>query len=269
MRFPLPVLTLSAALVSVIATPFAAQAQFLPHRAVYDLTLASGSRNVEDARGRIVFEFAGDACDGYATSVRQVTTLSGSAGQAQTIDMNSTTFEEADGLALRYRSETRADGTVIERIDGQARIDGQKMLLDLRQPQEEEIVIDEAPAFPVTHLKAMVAAAEEGVPTLAMSVFDGSDDGSTLYDTLAVIGREMEKAESAFPTLSKTRRWPVTLSYFERGEERGEQTPIYVVSFALHENGVSTDLRLDFGDFALRGVLTSLETLPEGDCPAQ
>ena len=51
-----------------------------PHRAVYDLALAKGggSRNMEGARGRIAFEFTGDACEGYALNYRQVTVLDSS-----------------------------------------------------------------------------------------------------------------------------------------------------------------------------------------------
>ena len=43
-----------------------------PHRAVYDLVLDSTkpSGNIETAKGRIAFEFTGDACEGYALSFR-------------------------------------------------------------------------------------------------------------------------------------------------------------------------------------------------------
>jgi hypothetical protein len=261
------------ALLLATATPLAAQAQsgdraeLLPHRGVYDLTLVSGSANIEDARGRIVFEFAGDSCEGYATTVRQVTTLSGS-GSSQTLDMNSTSFEEPDGSSLRFRSETRADGTRVKQVDGVARHEDGQMLLDLRQPEARSESFAQQPAFPVAHLKAIIRAAEEGTPTLAMSVFDGSDDGTQLYETLAIMGREQPpRGGEEFPAISATAHWPVTLSYFEQGQDQGEQTPAYVISFQLHENGVSTDLRLDFGEFVMAGTLQTLEELPASDCP--
>ena len=62
----------------------------------------------------------------------------------------------------------------------------------------------------------------------------------------------------------KLPRWPVTLSYFSR--ERGEGTPIYTLSFEVFEDGVSRALRLDYGQFALKGELTTLELLPSGEC---
>ena len=262
MRFVLPVLAIALA----TATPQMAQAELLPHRAIYDLALGGGSRSIDDARGRIVFEFEGDSCEGYATKVRQVTTISGT-GSSRTLDMNTTSFEEGDGTRLRFRSETRADGTRINRVEGEALHEGDAMLLELRHPTQSSNVFDQQPAFPVAHIKAIIAAAREGTPTLAMPVYDGADDGLKIYETLAIVGREMPPlGETPFPAIAETTRWPVTLSYFEQDEAQGEQTPAYVIAFQLHENGVSTDLRLDFGDFSLIGALTTLEVLPEGNC---
>ena len=64
---------LIAAAVLLSAIPLVAQERprddrlpLIPHRAIYDLALTSGtvSRTVESARGRIAFDFSGDACDG-------------------------------------------------------------------------------------------------------------------------------------------------------------------------------------------------------------
>ena len=266
MRFVSTAPALVLVLVCATASPPAAQAELLAHRAIYDLVLAGGSRGIDDARGRIVFEFEGDACEGYATKVRQVTTISG-AGTTRTLDMNTTTFEEGDGSRLRFRSETRADGVRISRVEGEAAHEGEGMLLELRRPGQSSRTFDQRPAFPVAHIRAILATAREGSPTLAMEVYDGADDGLEIYDTLAIIGRELPPLkETPFPAISGTARWPVTLSYFKQDETQGEQMPAYVIAFQLHENGVSTDLSLDFGDFSMTGALASLDALPKGRC---
>ena len=58
----------------------------------------------------------------------------------------------------------------------------------------------------------------------------------------------------------------MTISYFDRaaGEKRGEQTPIYAISFEMYENGISRALRLDYGDFVIGGEMTSLEMKTRG-----
>ncbi len=49
----------------------------VPHRAVYDLTLGEsrGNSQVVGVRGRILYDFAGNACDGYSRQFRQVAEL--------------------------------------------------------------------------------------------------------------------------------------------------------------------------------------------------
>jgi hypothetical protein len=49
----------------------------------------------------------------------------------------------------------------------------------------------------------------------------------------------------------------VTISYFTQGD--GDRTPVYTISFELYENGISRALKLDYGDFALKGDLQSLQ----------
>ncbi len=56
----------------------------------------------------------------------------------------------------------------------------------------------------------------------------------------------------------------MTISYFEPGT--GERTPTYVLGFELYENGVSRALRLDYGTFAMRGELKTIEFLKSTPC---
>ena len=58
--------------------------------------------------------------------------------------------------------------------------------------------------------------------------------------------------------------WPVALSYFEPGA--GERLPAYQMNFVLYDNGVSRTLRLNYGDFSLKGELKSIEFLKTPAC---
>ena len=61
----------------------AGSVKFAPHVAIYDLKLTSsrGKRLLEAARGRIVYDFSGSACEGYALQFRQVTELDNGEGK--------------------------------------------------------------------------------------------------------------------------------------------------------------------------------------------
>jgi hypothetical protein len=244
------------------------------HRAVYDLSLAKsegGSRGVESARGRIALDFAGDACEGYATKYRQVTVLESGESGTRTSDLRTTSFESADEKSFQFKTENSSDRRASETLDGRAEQRSGAVAVSLRQPKREDYTLPGEGFFPTAHMKRLIEAARAGERTASIKVFDGSDDARKVYDTLAVIGARLDPSASQpaeaplrQPALAKVPRWPVTLSYFGPGE--GERTPIYVLSFELYENGVSGALRLDYGSFALKGEVTSFEILPGNAC---
>jgi hypothetical protein len=127
-------------------------------------------------------------------------------------------------------------------------------------------------------MRRIIAAARDGKTILEFPVYDGSETGEKLYNTLTVIGRPIAPGEkppadaaTKIPALAKLTRWPVTISYFdqkgEKAEQGGEQTPAYSIGFELYENGISRSLVLDYTDFTITGEMTSLEMKKEKPCP--
>lgn len=240
-----------------------------PHRAVYDLVLdpTKASRSIEAARGRIAFDFTGDACEGYALSFRQVTQLTNSEGGPRTIDARTTSFETGDGANYRFKTESSTGGPP-EVIDGSAQKSGEGYEVKLRAPKEETHREAADALFPNAQMKAVIATARAGKTTLNVRLYDGANSGKEVYDTLSVIGKRIEgkpsEAPLQTPEFEKLARWPVTISYFKVGS--GEATPSYTISFELYDNGVTGAVKLDYGSFALRGTLTRLDLLPVQDC---
>ncbi len=112
----------------------------------------------------------------------------------------------------------------------------------------------------------MIDAAEAGQRVVERDIFDGSDGGDTIYRTTTMIGTPRTgTATGPAAALGDTTRWPVTVSYFDP-EGTGDQTPDYTISFDLWANGVSSDMTMDYGDFALTGTLRQYEALPETKC---
>ncbi|MCG5247154.1 cell envelope integrity EipB family protein [Methylorubrum extorquens] len=236
------------------------------HRAVYDLSLArsEGTRAVEGVRGRIVIDFSGDACRGYTMQTRQVTMLNSGESGDRTSDLRSTTFENGDGKSFRFRTTTVLNNAPSPAVDGTAEA-ADALKVKLKEPKRDQFQAEGAVLFPIHHMIRLIEAAKAGETTVSAKVFDGSDDGRKVYDTLAIIGRP-NAAPAADTERDKPlregdhgamRRWPVTLSYFTAGA--GERTPIYTLTFDLYEDGVSGRLHLDYGDFAIDGNLTRLD----------
>ncbi|AWN36262.1 cell envelope integrity EipB family protein [Methylobacterium radiodurans] len=249
------------------------------HRAVYDLSLASsgGTRSVDSARGRIAVDFKGDACQGYTMQTRQVTVLESSETGSRTSDLRNTTFEGGNGHEFRFRTASTTNGNPSPTVDGSATLEGETFKVRLKEPKRDQFGEAGPVLFPSLHMRRLIEAARAGETTLAAKVFDGSDDGRKVYDTLAVIGRPSTGPTQATGSerdrplregaLASVQRWPVTLSYFTQG--RGERTPIYTLSFDLYDNGVSGALKLDYGDFAILGDLSRLELDKGPDKPCR
>ncbi len=84
------------------ATALTPAGELAPHRAVYDLKLAQTRGNATvAARGRILYDFSGNACEGYALQFRQVSELDNGEGKVALSDLRATTWE--DGAAKKLR----------------------------------------------------------------------------------------------------------------------------------------------------------------------
>lgn len=248
------------------------------HRAVYDLKLAAtrGKQTMESVRGRILYDFSGNACEGYALQFRQVSELDSGEGKVTVSDLRATSWEDGAGRRLRFHSQNYFDQELRDAVDGQAERAADGIAIRLTKPTEKSLAFKTELLFPTEHVRRIIAAAREGKTLLQVAVYDGSDSGEKIYDTLTVIGRPIAPNEQApsdalagQPAFAKLTRWPVTVSYFDRGAaaEGGEQTPVYAIKFELYENGVSRALRLDYGNFVLSGEITSIEMKDTKPCP--
>ena len=93
-----------------------------PHRAVYDLALgrARDASQVAAVRGRILYDFDGNACEGYTLKFRQVSELDSGEGKVSTSDLRSTTWEGGDAKAFKFTSENFLDQNLVDTVDGNA-----------------------------------------------------------------------------------------------------------------------------------------------------
>jgi EipB-like len=254
-----------------VATNAGGDVPLVSHRAVYELTLlkSTGTKSPTAAHGRIAFDFSGSPCDGYVQNFRQLTELQPAEGPTKVSDMHSATFEDADGRSYEFKLQTTIDSGVTEQIDGKAwRSTGGLLSVSLVKPTRQKIELGRNAVFPTEQLRRILVAAKAGQNVIELSVFDGSDTGTKVYETTAYIGHPIsgpavEKA-AHIPELDDLKRWPVSISYFETDQKDG--APNYILSFDLYENGISRALRLDYGDFILAGEMSSLELLRTPAC---
>jgi hypothetical protein len=252
-----------------------AKVELVPHRAIYDLRLAHSrnSRSAEAITGRILYDFSGNSCDGYALQFRQVSELNTGEGKSAVSDLRTITWEDGTATSYRFQSQNLIDQNQVETVDGQAERRSDGVAVNLTKPGQKKFDTEAGVVFPTEHMRRIIAAARAGTTILDLPVYDGSENGEKIFNTLTIIGapippdqRVPTDAAAAQPALDGMTRWPVTISYFEKDSKGGEQTPIYSIAFELYDNGISRALTLDYNDFVLRGDMSVLEIKASKPC---
>lgn len=250
---------------------------FAPHRAVYNITLhnsAPGS-GVTEMKGRMVYEIVGSACEGYTQNMRFVTRMSNRKGIEQMNDIRTSTWEGGEGERLRFNTTQYHDRKLALSTQGDAKrqSSGGMVKVELAKPSQKNVTLQPKTIFPMQHAKAIIEAARSGKGILKANLFDGSDRGQKVYETTAIIGSQWAPGAKAIDVpaknvepLSKLVSWPVAISYFEMNTDKIDALPVYELSYRYFENGVTSRLVIDYGDFAIAGKLQELTFLDEATC---
>jgi hypothetical protein len=250
---------------------------FAPHRAVYDLSLdgAKSGSSVIGVNGRIVYELSGNACEGYAQSMRFVTQTINQDGEAQTTDLRTSSWESVPAKRLRFSTSTFQNEIQAEQTQGVATraSDRGPVKVDLARPVKKQADVAGDVYFPIQHSMAIIRAARAGRTILAADLFDGSETGDKVYSTSTAIGRQMKPGATlslakGVSDLDRVPSWPISVSYFATTKDLGDAVPLYEMSYRFHDNGVTSSLRINHGDFAIKGELKELTYFEPSPCKA-
>ncbi|MDX8456378.1 cell envelope integrity EipB family protein [Mesorhizobium sp. VK9D] len=269
-------LFLAAACLSVafpMAPAFAVPA-LQAHRAVYDLTLnkASDRSGITGITGRMVYEFNGSACEGYTVKFRFVTQIVTNDNTRLT-DQQTTTFEDGEGKTFSFVTKSFVDQNLDKEVRGMATREPKGLKVDIDKPEKSSLELA-ATQFPTQHLVELIGKAEKGENFYQTNLFDGSEDANKVMTTTVIVGKkaDSQKTDPEAPALAKLasdKYWPVDIAYFDDTEKSGEEVPEYRISFKLHENGITRDLVMDYGDFSMTGKLVNLSLFDQTKpCPA-
>jgi hypothetical protein len=252
-----------------------ASARFLvPHRAVYDLTLdrASEKSGITSVVGRMVYEFKGTPCEGYTTNFRYVTRIS-SDDASQLMDQQTSTFEDGAGKTFKFETKSFVDRNLDTEVKGTATHGPDGISVKLDKPNKTDLKVRQA-WFPTQHLVELLDRAEQGRNFYETNLFDASDKADRAMTTSVVVGKRREVTADdpeyrALGGLEHDRYWPVTIAYFDTGGDKSSaMQPVYSISLKLLDNGITRDLHMDYGEYALKGRLVNLVLLDQhaGKC---
>jgi len=255
--------------------PSATAIDLTPHRALYDITLASvhGSSDITGLDGRMMLEWA-DACDGWTVNQQVRMRFTPREGPPLLNEFNFSSFESKDGNVFRFTMRSSTDGRPYEEYVGKAkRHKGAGGLVTFTIPDGQTVDLPKGVMFPSEHLFDLVAHAVAGDRYMGRVVFSGTGPAS-LHEVTAFIGPEIPVGskpvgepgadDAAIGSLTDLRSWWVAMGYFPLSAH--ESQPEFEVSYRLMENGVAGDLTMDYGEFAMHAGLAKLEFLKPPDC---
>ena len=260
-----------------LALPPTTSPELAPHRAVYEMKLGEADQNsgIIAVKGRMVFEFQGNACDGYTQNMRFVTEITDKRGTSTLTDLRTSNWEDGAGARFRFNSQHYRDRNLKEIIKGDAKRDLKKSAVNvaLFKPSKHKLTLKDQVFFPNQHSVELLKSAMAGKTIFQARIYDGSEKGRKVFNTTTVIGKEgVSGKPSPFPHVANAERlkgvasWPVAISYFDDGKASGEELPVYELAFRFYANGVSRNLLINYGDFTIRGMLKEIEFYKSDAC---
>ncbi len=248
----------------------AAAAEIAPHRALYSMTLGSAkpSSGVTGASGAMVYEW-GETCDGWTVQQRFRLRLLYVDSDPMDLSFSLVSWESKDGLHYRFNERRLKNGEVDEEVRGEARLaaadKGGKV--DFTKPEASTLSLAPGVLFPTAHTILLIDRAKLGDNFISRDVFDGSTVENASQIT-AVVGPRTEPTEpkpgAVQNPVLKRPSWRVRLAFFPP-DSKSDQ-PDYEISMRLFDNGVSSEMVLDYTDYIVRATLDEIESLPKPKC---
>ena len=246
----------------------AGAAEIAPHRALYSISLDTAKQDsgVVGARGSMVFEW-GETCDGWTVEQRYKLRMDYAGDGEVEITSNFVTWESKDGLRYRFYQKNLKNGRLDGETRGEARLDGKGKggKVELSRPNAGTLDLAPGVIFPTAHTLLLIKRAQMGEQFIARPVFDGARDENAAVVSAVIGGAQSVAAgEGGKNPLLARPSWRMRLAFFP--PDSSADKPDYELGMRLLDNGVSRDLVLDYGAFAIKAKLDEVQALPKPNC---
>ena len=246
----------------------ALKAGLLPHRALYDIKLA-GSKNgsqILNVAGQMFYEWR-PSCEAWISNHRFKLRYEYADTPAMDITSEFSTYESLDGKSLSFTSQRKRNGEIYEELRGQADIDKEEKGLAVYSiPDGLSYDLPKGAMFPMSHTLAVLDNIRAGKKFFSAVIFDGSDEEGPVEINTFIGKAHLMPAVNDLLTpmneiLQASPAWNVRLAFFPL--TKPEATSDYEMSIVLHENGVISDMKIDYHDFSVSQKLTALDKMEQ------
>ena len=245
-----------------------------PHKALYDINLAatrSGSQIV-NISGKMFFEWK-PTCDSWVTDHKFSLFYEYADSPSMMITSDFSTLENFDGEAFNFSARRSRNGDLYQEIRGLALTQGQKAgEAGYTMPAGLEFDLDPGTLFPMAHSVALIKAAKQGHKFHHSHVFDGSDDEGPV-EISSFVGEKIEGGITQVVyqenpkidvELISAPAWKVRMAVFPTLSD--EAISDYEMDMIFHDNGVISDMLVEYDDFSVTQKLVALEKVEKPAC---
>lgn len=238
----------------------------IPHKALYEINMVamrSGSQ-VVNIRGKMFYEWK-PTCDAWITDHRFTLYYDYTDSPSTKVTSDFTTFETSDGQDFHFSARRKRNDKLYEELRGNATLgQGKKGNASFTMPDDLNYELTPNSLFPMGHTAEIVRAAKTGQKFFGAVVFDGSDDeGPVEINTF--IGKPTNAMKYVTPsealdmTLINTPAWNVRMAVFPEAQTGALSD--YEMSMIFHENGVISDMLIEYDDFSVTQKLVALDKI--------
>lgn len=247
----------------------AIQAGFIPHKALYEIKLSSKKSGAQilNIHGQMLYEWTSN-CEAWNSAHKFNLVYEYADSPPMQLSSDYSLYESFDGASLDYYSQRKSDGAVVEELRGTANMDVEGGEAVNRVPDALSFDLPQGTLFPMKHSLDVLQQMRNGKKFYNAVIFDGSDqEGPIAVNAFMGGTKKVPEALARNKTidqslLSDTAHY-IRLAFFPLKNEASESD--YEMSMLLHDNGVISDMEIDYSDFSVVQRLIALEKT-KADC---
>jgi len=183
-------------------------------------------------------------------------------GAGSLFDFRLSAWESGDGREMRFAETFYLNEKLIEESTGVATVGPTGGMITFEGREGEEISLERGTMFPATLTERIIAAARSGKSRYSAIVYEGDSEGERFDIRVAIGLKSISEAEGELLYGHET--WPVLVSYYDRSAK--SELPIYEIAYRLYDNGISDNVLIDYGDYAIEAELQKLEAITKPKC---
>jgi len=242
-----------------------------PHKALYDIDLVatrSGSQII-NISGKMFYEWR-PSCEAWVTDHRFNLFYEYADSPGMQVSSDFSTYELFDGSRFSFSSRRSRDGELYQELRGYADMDQNGGEAIFTKPEGLTYELGSGTLFPMAHTLEMINRAKKGDRFYSAVVFDGSDEEgpieiNTFIGEKEKISKDLKEMEEIDQRLLNTNAWNIRMAVFP--VKNPEESADYEMSLVFHENGVISDMLIEYDDFSVTQKLIALEQLEGEKCP--